>query len=62
MAGLKKLNRFMIDARVPRSWRRFIPIVASPEQIIWVVGYHIDERVKVTGSTLKVLHLEFRPG
>jgi len=62
MAGLKKLNRFMIDARVPRSWRRFIPIVASPEQIIWVVGYRIDERVKVTGSTLKVLHLEFRPG
>jgi len=61
MAGFKKLNRFMIDARVPRSWRRFIPVVVSPEQVLWVVGYRIDERLKVTGRTLKVLRLEFRP-
>jgi tRNA(Ile)-lysidine synthase len=56
----KKLNRFMMDARIPQLWRQFIPIVASPEQVIWVVGHRIDERVKVTGTTLKVLHLEFR--
>ena len=62
MTGVKKLNRFMIDDRVPRSWRRRVPVVASPEQIIWVVGYRIDERVKVTGAASKVLRLEFRPG
>ncbi len=60
MGGVKKLNRFMIDALIPQSWRRRVPIVASPQQIIWVVGYRIDERVKVTGATLKVLRLEFR--
>jgi tRNA(Ile)-lysidine synthase len=56
----KKLNRFMIDARIPRLWRRLVPVVASPEQVIWVVGHRIDERVKITGATSKVLRLEFR--
>lgn len=60
MDGVKKLNRFMIDARIPQSWRGRIPVVASPQQIIWVVGYRIDERVKITNTTLKVLRLEFR--
>jgi tRNA(Ile)-lysidine synthase len=58
----KKLNRFMIDARIPQSWRRRVPVVASPERIIWVVGWRIDELARVTGGTLKVLRLEFRPG
>jgi tRNA(Ile)-lysidine synthase len=56
----KKLNRFMIDARMPRSWRRRVPIITAPEQIIWIVGWRIDERVKVTDKTLKLLRLEFR--
>jgi len=60
MAQPKKLNEFMIDARIPRSWRRRVPIVASPEQITWVVGWRIDERVKVTPDTSEVLRLEFR--
>ncbi len=55
----KKLNRFMIDVRIPQAWRRRVPIVASPEQVIWVVGCRIDERVKVTAKTSKVLRLEF---
>jgi tRNA(Ile)-lysidine synthase len=61
MNGSRKLNRFMMDARIPQSWRRRIPVVASPEQIIWLVGWRISEQVKVTGATKKVLRLEFRP-
>jgi tRNA(Ile)-lysidine synthase len=60
MGRAKKLNQFMIDARIPRSWRGRIPVVASPEQIIWVVGWRIDERLKVDADTKKVLHLEFK--
>jgi tRNA(Ile)-lysidine synthase len=56
----KKLSSFMIDARIPRAWRGSIPIVASPGQIIWVAGWRIDERVKVTAKTKNVLRLEFR--
>ncbi|MBI2830641.1 MAG: tRNA lysidine(34) synthetase TilS [Chloroflexi bacterium] len=60
MDQTKKLSQFMIDARIPHAWRDRIPIIYSPEQIIWVVGWRIDERVKVTNGTEKVLCLEFK--
>jgi len=59
MSQPKKLNEFMIDAKIPQAWRQRVPIVSSPEQIIWVAGWRIDERVRVTGETKKVLCLEF---
>ena len=59
MSQPKKLNEFMIDSKIPRAWRRRVPIVCSPEQIIWVAGWRIDERVKVTEATKQVLRLEF---
>jgi tRNA(Ile)-lysidine synthetase-like protein len=55
----KKLYEFMVDAKIPRSWRGHIPIVCSPQQIIWVVGWRIDDRVKVTEASKEALRLEF---
>ncbi|MFW6105261.1 MAG: tRNA lysidine(34) synthetase TilS [Chloroflexota bacterium] len=55
----KKLREFMVDAKIPRSWRGRIPIVCSPQQIIWVVGWRIDDRVKVTEASKEILRLEF---
>ena len=59
MDHTKKLGRFMIDARIPRSWRLRVPIIASPQQVVWVAGWRIDERVKINEGTKKVLRLEF---
>jgi tRNA(Ile)-lysidine synthase len=56
----KKLGRFMIDEKIPRHWRINIPVVCSEKQIIWLVGYRIDERVKVTKDTASILRIEFR--
>jgi tRNA(Ile)-lysidine synthase len=55
----KKLQEFMVDAKIPRSWRGRIPIVCSPQQIIWVVGWRIDDRGKVTEASKEILRLEF---
>ncbi|MFC1917825.1 tRNA lysidine(34) synthetase TilS [Chloroflexota bacterium] len=60
MSQEKKLNRFMIDSKIPQSWRRRTPIVTTPEQIIWVVGYRIDDKVKVTADTAQILCLKFK--
>ncbi len=56
----KKVAEFMLDARIPRSWRGRVPIVASKAGVVWVAGWRIDETVKVTESTERVLVLEFR--
>jgi tRNA(Ile)-lysidine synthase len=59
MSMPKKLYEFMVDAKIPRSWRNHIPIVCSSQQIIWVVGWRIDDRVKITEASQKILRLEF---
>jgi len=59
MSQPKKLGEFMIDAKIPRAWRQRIPIVCSPNQILWVVGWRIDDRIKVTDNTRQVLCLRF---
>ena len=51
------MGEFMIDARVPRAWRSSIPLLCTPRQVIWVVGWRIDDRVKVTGETGRVLRI-----
>jgi tRNA(Ile)-lysidine synthase len=60
MDRMKKLGEFMIDARVPRAWRKRVPVVCSSRQIMWVVGWRIDDRLRVTASTGEVLCLRFR--
>lgn len=59
MDAEKKLQDFMIDAKIPRYWRDRVPLVCSPEGILWVVGWRIAEWVKVTDRTKRVLFLEF---
>ncbi len=60
MSQPKKLGEYMIDAKIPRTWRQRVPIVCSPEHILWVVGWRIDDRAKVTENTEQVLRLEFK--
>ncbi len=60
MSQPKKLGEFMIDAKIPHPWRQRTPIVCSPSQILWVVGWRIDERVKVAEQTKQILCLEFK--
>jgi len=53
--GTQKLKEFFIDHKVPRFERLKIPLLISGEMIAWIVGYRIDERVKVTEKTKKIL-------
>ncbi len=62
LRGSKKLKDFFIDAKVPKSRRRQIPILCSNDHIIWVVGHRLDDRVKVTSNTSRVLRLSYLEG
>ncbi len=55
LRGSKKLQDFFTDAKIPRAARRKIPILADPEKICWIVGYRLDDRVRVTDATKRVL-------
>jgi len=55
----KKLQDFMVDAKITRLLRDRVPLVCSPEHILWVVDWRIDHRVRVSESTRRILCLEF---
>ncbi len=59
MSQTKKLQDFMVDSRIPGSWRDRVPLICSPKQILWVVGWRIDDRVKVTENTTDILRINF---
>ncbi len=52
MSGMKKLKDFFIDEKIPRDLRDRIPILTDADNsILWVVGYRMDDRFKLTEST-----------
>ncbi len=58
-AGSQKLKKFFIDHRIPRQARAMTPVLADKQRIIWLVGQRIDDHVKVTPDTYRVLGVEF---
>jgi tRNA(Ile)-lysidine synthase len=60
MMGEKKLQDFFVDAKVPKRARDKVPLVTLNGAIIWVAGFRIDERFRVTAQTKRVLVLHLR--
>lgn len=59
MKGSKKLKDFFIDNKVEQSKRDDIPLlVTASDEIVWVIGYRLDERFRVTTKSDKVLIIE----
>ena len=58
--GNKKLKNFFVDAHVPQSYRRRVPLMVAPQGIAWVVGYRIAHWARVTPKTKTVLKVNFK--
>jgi len=58
MKGKKKVSDFLIDAKVPVNIKRNVLVLVSGGDIIWVIGYRIDERFKITGETNRVYEVK----
>lgn len=55
MKGKKKLSDFFIDNKVDVFTKQQIKILTQNNQIVWVVGFRIDETFKVTPNTKNIL-------
>lgn len=58
--GRRKLQDFLVDAKVPREDRARILVLESGGEIAWVMGMRIDERFKVRDSTTRVAELRLK--
>jgi len=61
MSGSQKVKTFFINQKVARRERLRCPILLSGGHIIWVGGYRIDDSVKITEKTRKILKAELLP-
>ena len=60
MDQMKKLSDFFVDQKIPVPVKERIWVLASGKKILWIMGYRIDDRFKITEKTRKVLLLRFQ--
>ncbi len=58
MSGRQKLKKFFSDHKISRSERLRCPIVLSRNKIIWIAGHRLDNSVKISPQTRRVLKAE----
>jgi tRNA(Ile)-lysidine synthase len=57
----KKLQDFLVDRKIPREMRDFLPLVVDREdRIVWVVGQSVAEDFRVTEPSRGVILLKAR--
>ena len=56
--GTQKLKKYFSDHKIPIHQRKKGPILLSEGKIIWVVGHRIDNNVKISPRTRRVLMAE----
>ncbi len=59
--GRQTVVKFLSTRGVPSRLRPGAPVVADGHGVVWVPGFSIAERVKVTASTREVVHLRWTP-
>ena len=57
MKGRKKIKDFFIDLKIPSGERAQTPILAFGDIPVWVCGYRIDDRFKITPATKAILKI-----
>jgi tRNA(Ile)-lysidine synthase len=57
--GTKKIKDFFIDNKVPVIERDTVPIVTMNGEPIWIVGFRIDDRIRISEETTNLLVVKF---
>lgn len=58
--GHKGIADYFSDRKIPHHLREEIPILESNRGIVWVCGYCIDDRFKVSAGSKRILKLEVK--
>ena len=58
MSGLKKVSDILIDKKIALNDKNNVFVLLSKNDIIWVVGYVISEKFKITKTSKKFFIVE----
>lgn len=57
MKGSKKISKYFKDEKLSLFAKEQVRLLCSEEQIVWVIGYRMDSRFKITNSTTNILKI-----
>jgi tRNA(Ile)-lysidine synthase len=60
MPAPKKLSDIFVDRKAPRAERWRLPLLCDAAGILWVPGYTIAARARITPHTTRALHITLR--
>ena len=55
----KKVKNIFIDAKIPKKDREKIPLLATGDEVVAIVGSRVSEKYKFTKDTERVLVIEY---
>jgi tRNA(Ile)-lysidine synthase len=58
MRKFKKISDFLIDLKVPFIHKKQVKVLCSGTDIVWLIGYRIDNRYKISPTTQKVMYFK----
>lgn len=59
MQKKKKLNRFFIDQKLSPTAKEQVWVLESNRKLVWIAGYRMDDRFKLTPSTKRILRITY---
>jgi tRNA(Ile)-lysidine synthase len=57
----KKVQDILIDKHIPRTQRAHIPLFFSTRHCVWLAGVQVDNRVRLTPETRRIVRLSIIP-
>jgi tRNA(Ile)-lysidine synthase len=57
MTGMKKLSDFFVDEKYSIPEKESAWILASGNQVAWIVGRRLDDRFKITENSKRILRI-----
>lgn len=62
MKGHKNVSDILNEMKLPSHKKAQAQVVVSGNEIVWIPGYRIADKFRITKKTAAVIRLEFKPG
>ena len=60
LKGKKKISDFFTDIKLSRIEKEQVWILCNGNEIVWVMGFRLDERFKISSQTLKIIKFVYQ--
>lgn len=57
---IQKLKKYFVNEKIPSEARENIPLLCDASHVMWIVGYRISSKYKVTENTKRIFEISYK--